>query len=300
MRIRMSVSRLTAALLFAFVLSFQSATSALADEAAQRSTLWSVKGKQNTVYLLGSVHLLEPSEPLPAAMEAAYEEAETLYMEIDMDDLDQRLVQKLTLELGLLPAGETLSNVVGADAFAKVADKAREFGLNIAVLERFRPWLAGLTLVQAHLASMGLDSNAGIEQRLTKRAREDGKPIHGLETIEEQLGVLAGLPEAQQREFLVYSLEDSDNMTREIESLLAAWRTGDVAALEAILVEGMLRYPDVYRPLTVERNRKWIASIEKLLDDKEDYLVVVGTLHLVGQDSVIEMLEKKGHRVTQH
>jgi uncharacterized protein len=67
-----------------------------------------------------------------------------------------------------------------------------------------------------------------------------------------------------------------------------------------LLAEGMEEYPKLYRPLTVERNRKWISSIENLLDEQDDYLIVVGTLHLVGDDSVVELLEAKGHRVKQH
>lgn len=289
------------ATLFVALASSLFASSGLADDAAtQRHSLWSLKGKQNTVYLLGSVHFLSPSEKLPAAMEAAYEDAEALYMEIDMDDLDPLAAQKVALELGMLPPGETLASVLDADTYAKVSQKAQELGVEPVMLDRFRPWFAALTLVQLHLIKMGLDPNSGIEQRLTTRAVGDGKPIQGLETLEEQLGTLAGLPAKQQREFLVYSVEDSERATREIDAMLKAWRAGDVAALDKLLAEGMEKYPDVYRPLTVERNRKWIASIEELLDDEDDYLVVVGTLHLVGKDSVIELLEKKGHRITQH
>jgi uncharacterized protein YbaP (TraB family) len=268
--------------------------------AEPRHSLWSLQGKSNTIYLLGSVHFLSPSEKLPAAMESAYDDAEALFMEIDMDDLDPLEAQKVALELGMLPAGETLAGELGPETHAKVSNKARELGIEPVMLDRFRPWFAALTLVQLHLLKMGLDPESGVEQRLTARATTDGKPIQGLETLSEQLGTLASLSKQQQREFLVYSVEDTERATREIETMLKAWRNGDVAALDKLLAEGMEKYPDVYRPLTVERNRKWIASIEDLLDDQDDYLIVVGTLHLVGKESVIELLEKKGHRVKQH
>lgn len=295
------LSRFAGSLLLVLTYSLQPTASLAADPSApERHSLWSLRGKANTVYLLGSVHFLSPTEKLPAAMEAAYEDAEALYMEIDMDDLDPLAAQKVALELGMLPPGETLASELGAQTYAKLSKKAQELGVEPAMLDRFRPWFAALTLVQLHLIKMGLDPDSGVEQRLTSRAVSDGKPIQGLETLEAQLGALAGLPAQQQKEFLVYSVEDSDRAAREIDSMLKAWRTGDVAALDKLLAEGMEKYPDVYRPLTVERNRKWIASIEKLLDDEDDYLVVVGTLHLVGKESVIELLEKKGHRVRQH
>ncbi len=295
----MHLPRFAVSVLLALTCSLQSTAYSQA-KADTPSTVWSLKGKQNTIYLLGSVHFLSPAEKLPAAMEAAYADAEALYMEIDMDDLDPLAAQKAALELGMLPPGQTLAGELGAETYALVAEKARELGVEPIMLDRFRPWFAAMTLVQLHLMKMGLDPNSGVEQRLTTRATRDGKPIQGLETLEEQLGTLAGLPAPQQKQFLVYSVEDSERATREIDTMLKAWRTGDVAALDKLLAEGMEKYPDVYRPLTVDRNKKWIASIEQLLDDEDDYLIVVGTLHLVGKDSVIELLEKKGHRITQH
>ncbi|MGH8177585.1 MAG: TraB/GumN family protein [Steroidobacter sp.] len=275
-------------------------TLAAESPAPARQPLWSLEGKTNTVYLLGSVHFLSPSEKLPAAADAAYLDAEKLIMEIDMDDLDPIEMQQATLELGLLPPDESLEKHLGADTYAKVAAKARELGVDPALLNRFRPWFAAMTLVQMHLVKMGLDPNSGVEKRLTARAGADRKSIEGLETLREQLGLLASLPDAQQREFLLYSVEDTERAVREVDALLAAWRRGDSQVLADLLSEGFEEYPDLYRPLTVERNRKWLPVIEGLLDDEYDYLVVVGTLHLVGENSVVELLQKQGHEVRQH
>lgn len=268
--------------------------------AAEHHTLWSLKGKTNTVYLLGSVHFLKPSERLPGVVDSAYRDAEKLVMEIDMDDLDPLAMQQLTLELGLLPENKTLESELGTAAWQKISTQAREVGIDPALLNRFQPWLAAMTLVQMQLMKLGLDPNSGVEQQLTARASGDGKEITGLETLQQQIGMLAGLSQQRQREFLMYSIEDTQRASQEIDELLAAWRIGDTRTLARLLAEGFDRYPDLYRPLTVDRNRRWIASIEDLLDDRDDYLVVVGTLHLVGKDSVIELLERGGHKVTQH
>jgi uncharacterized protein YbaP (TraB family) len=266
----------------------------------QQHILWSLKGKTNTVYLLGSVHFLRPSEQLPPAINAAYADAEQLLMEIDMDDLDPMHAQQVTLELGMLPSGETLESQLGAATYAKVSEQARAIGIEPMMLNRFRPWLAALTLVQLQLVKMGLDPSAGVEQRFVTRAAADRKEIKGLETLREQLAMMANLPLAQQREFLLYSVEDTERATREIDELIAAWRAGNAEELEKLMTEGFEKYPDLYRPMTVDRNRKWVAPLEALLDDKDDYLVIVGALHLVGKDSVIDLLEKRGHRITRH
>lgn len=216
-----------------------------------------------------------------------------------MDDLDPAAMQRTTLELGMLPEGKTLQSELGAEAYGKVAARASEMGLDLALLNRFRPWLAAMTLVQLQLMKLGLDANSGVEQRLTARAASDGKEIRGLETLQQQLGLLANLSPGQQREFLLYSVEDAERAAKEIDMLIAAWRVGDTGKLAALLQDGFDQYPDIYQPLTVDRNRKWIPDIEGLLRERDDYLVVVGALHLVGKDSVIQLLEGKGYKVVQ-
>ena len=95
------------------------------------------------------------------------------------------------------------------------------------MLDRFRPWFAAITLVQLQLMKLGFDPESGVERRLTRRAADDSKPIQGLETAREQLEIMARLPEKQQREFLLYSVDDAERMASEVDKLLAAWRSGD-------------------------------------------------------------------------
>ena len=79
-----------------------SASAQTADQ--QHHILWSLQGKTNKVYLLGSVHLLKENEKLPAAIDTAYADAEKLVMEIDMDDLDPAQMQQDVMDLAALPA----------------------------------------------------------------------------------------------------------------------------------------------------------------------------------------------------
>jgi uncharacterized protein len=265
----------------------------------QQHILWSLQGKTNKVYLLGSMHLLKESEQLPAAIDSAYADADALIMELDMDDLDPLQMQQAALELAMQPEGRTLQQQLGPKIYEQFVAKTRALGVEPAMLDRFQPWFAAITLVQLQLMKLGFDAEAGVEKRLTRRAAGDGKKIQGLETVREQLEIMARLPEKQQREFLLYSVDDAERMATEVDELLASWRSGDAAAMAKLLQEGFDEYPDLYRPLTVERNRQWLPQIEQLLDDREDYLVVVGALHLVGKESVIDLLERKGYKVKQ-
>ena len=273
-----------------------------ASEARDRHVLWTVQGQHNTVYLLGSIHVLRAEDGgLPKVAQDAYVDAERLVMEIDMDDAtssDPMAMAATAQRLALLPAGQSLRSVLGSD-YAAVQLHAQEAGLDLALLDRFEPWYVATALLQMELAKRGFSSEQGVEETLAKRAMADRKPIAGLETAEQQLGILAGLPMAEQKRFLLMTIDEMDDFDAEFDEVLRAWKSGDTAKLASLLGDEFARFPELYRPLTEDRNRAWVGEIANLLDDPDDYLVVVGALHLVGRNSVVDLLQKRGYTVTQ-
>jgi uncharacterized protein YbaP (TraB family) len=135
---------------------------------------------------------------------------------------------------------------------------------------------------------------------VTELAVADGKPITGLETPAQQFAILGGLSLQDQKRFLLMTLEESEQDDARLDALLDAWRRGDAAALARTLSDEFEDFPQLYRPLTEDRNRAWAAELKDLLDDRDDYLVVVGALHLVGRNSVVDLLRQRGHSVRQH
>jgi uncharacterized protein YbaP (TraB family) len=270
--------------------------------ARDRNVLWAVQGQHNTVFLLGSVHVLRPQDAgLPPAMERAYQESERLVMEIDLDDpavADPRAMLDDVQHLTMLPEGQSLRQVLGSD-YERSNTRARQAGLDLALVDQFAPWFVAITLLELELARRGFSPEHGIEQTLAARAGRDQKAIDGLETVAQQFGMLAGMPLPMQKRFLTMTLEESQELDQELDALIRAWRSGDTGALARLLTSEFDEFPDLYRTLTVDRNRAWAAKLADLLDDREDYLVVVGALHLVGPDSVVELLGKRGFKVVQ-
>jgi uncharacterized protein YbaP (TraB family) len=84
-----------------------------------------------------------------------------------------------------------------------------------------------------------------------------------------------------------------------MNAVVTAWHRGDTGQLERLLSEGFDKFPDLYRILTTDRNRRWLPRIEGMLHEKQDYLVIVGALHLVGRDGVVALLERQGYKVVQ-
>ena len=273
---------------------------AAGDESAHPVSMWLVEGDDNRVYLLGSVHLLRREDhPLPGVIGTVYADADALYMEIDMDDIDPVATQSAINRLGMLDGDQTLGDLLGDDAYAEALLAAAAIDIPLAMLENTEPWFAALTVEQLALTRIGFNPVYGIEMHLLSKAGEDGKPVYGFETIEEQLELLDGLSLDAQRDLLMQTLRESSNISTVMDQLIEAWRTGDVRYLEEQLLAEIAKYPELYETIVADRNRDWVNTIDKLLDDDQDYLVIVGALHLIGDDGVPALLEQRGFAVSQ-
>ncbi len=270
----------------------------LADGAGHPVTMWMAEGTSNRVYLLGSVHLLrEQDHPLPTVIDEVYDDAETLYMELDMDDLDPLHMQATINRLGMLDEGASLRDVMGDELYAEAMSAAAELEIPLEMLERTEPWFAAITVEQLALARIGFNPLYGVEMHLLKKATRDGKTILGFESVEQQLAYLDGLSLDAQRELLMQTLTESAAIREIMDDLILAWRSGDIDYLEQTLLEDVSGYPELYDTIVANRNRLWVDN--ELLEHGEDYLVVVGALHLVGEDGVPQLLEQRGVRITQ-
>jgi len=98
---------------------------------------------------------------------------------------------------------------------------------------------------------------------------------------------------------LVQTLEDGANMNELIEEMITAWRNGDVDTLEAGLLESIAGHEELNEALVTNRNLRWVRQIGELLDDTDDYLIIVGALHLVGEQGVPNLLAQQGVDIQQ-
>ena len=191
---------------------------ALADSAGHPVTMWMAEGTSNRVYLLGSVHLLRAQDhPLPQVIDDVYDDAETLYMELDMDDIDPLLMQATINQLGMLDEGTSLQDVMGDDLYAEARAMAAELEIPLEMLERTEPWLAAITIEQLALARKGFNTSNGEEMHLLKKATSDAKTNHGFESVEQQLDYLDWLNHEAKRELLKKTITESSNILENMD-----------------------------------------------------------------------------------
>ena len=236
---------------------------AVATYADHPVSMWQVDGGNNRVFLLGSVHLLRAADhPIPPVIYSAYEEAETLIMEMDMDDVDIIEAQALITELGLIPDGGTLRELMGPGAWSEAEGLATRANIPLAMLASSKPWLAAITVEQLVLTRIGFDPSYGIESHMADRAAGDEKEILGLETVRQQLEFLDNMSLDSQRSLLLQSLEESVDLEAIMDELVEAWRHGDVDFLEHNMLKQIREHPELYDTIVVERNRDWAVQIE--------------------------------------
>jgi hypothetical protein len=258
-------------------------------------SMWQINGASNRIYLLGSVHVLRQQDyPIPTAIEKAYQDAEILIMEIDVDDLDPIEMAGMVKELGVIKDGSTLQEIMGPSLYEEAADYASQLDIPFLMLAQTEPWLAAITIEQMMLLRIGFNPEYGIEFHLSAKASEDSKEILGLESVREQLEFLDKLSLSAQRSLLIQTLRESLNIEENLDLLIDAWRHGDIDFLEENLLAEMQRYPELYRTLIVDRNEAWVEQIRNLIGEQDDYLIVVGTLHLVGDDGLPALLSEIG------
>jgi len=263
-------------------------------------TMWEVKGARNSVYLLGSIHLLRAQDyPLPTVFDTAYDDAEVLIMEVDMDDLNPFTTQAAFTTYGVLHDDKTLSDLMGSELYAQALEAADAINIPLDMLSKTEPWYAAMTIEIMMLSRIGFDPTLGVEMYMMSKAQDDGKRIDGFETVEEQIQFLDGMSMQAQRDMLISTLTESAKLGEMMDELIDAWRHGDVAHLESGMLDDLAEHEELNKALVTDRNARWVERIEHLLDDDDDYLIVVGALHLIGRDGVPKQLRQIGYPVHQ-
>lgn len=263
--------------------------------------LWRVGEGPRTVYLLGTFHLLRTDDyPLHPSVYVALDDAESVLFELPGDVMFDPALGRRFAEAGLRRDGRSLAQDLGESNWSRLEAASRRVGLDPRALAPMRPWLAALTLSLAYMQSEGLDPALGMDRHLAERAARAGKAIGGLETVDQQIALFEGMPDASARRQLDDLLSRASELGPEVQWLHAQWRTGDADALYWGMAASMkARDPALYARINTDRNEAWLPLIAARLEGlgTDDTLVAVGSLHLVGAEGLVQRLAELGHRV---
>ena len=277
------------------------AAAAPAAKGTERPLLWKVSDADNDVYLLGSFHLLKPDDyPMPADIDRAFDDAESLLFEVDPREMTAPETVAMMQKYMAYDNGESLSKVLPKATLDRLATLVSASGSSVQALEQSEPWAVSLGLVIGVSQAMGFKPDLGLDRHLMDRAAKAGKPAGGLETVDDQMKAMDAVPYAEQAQGLDEFLQDPKKAMQQLQDMHAWWRAGDVERLDKDMrAEMAAKTPQSYKLLDVDRNNAWLPQVEKRLtgSKSDDTLVVVGALHLLGADGLVEKLKAKGYKV---
>ncbi len=264
------------------------------------SPVWKVSKAGESIFLGGTVHVLSQNDyPLPKAFETAYEQASILVLEMDMSkaqglEFQQAMLKKMTFQ-----DKRTYADVLKPETVTSLNSYMNERGIPVANLQKFKPALLSITLTMIELNRLGL-GGTGVDAFYSQRGLNDNKSFLFLELPEEQIDYLANMGKGYEDELINYTLKDMATLPTVMQEMKDAWRIGDNSQLyEVGGKEWQEKFPTSYQQLIVARNNNWLPHLESYFNTPEVELVLVGAMHLVGKNGVIEQLQSRGYTVTQ-
>jgi len=266
--------------------------------AAAESSVWKAHKEGSVIYLGGTFHLLRDVDyPLPPEFARAYQAADIVVFETDIGRMLDQATRQQLLTKARYADGSTLAKHLSPLTYKELSSYCAVNNIPLGQFEQFKPGMLMLTLTLMELEKMGVRQQ-GVDQFFYDLARKEKKGIEGLETVEEQVEQVVSMADGIEDEFVSYSLKDMATLQQQFSALASAWRTGDAAKLDELLVADLkTRQPRLYNRLITERNRNWQAIIDAYQNMPRTRFVLVGAGHLVGSNGIIEALKKKGYRV---
>ncbi|MNU42920.1 TraB family protein [compost metagenome] len=259
--------------------------------------LWVVRDADSTVYLFGTIHYLRPGTAWGSdKVDAAFASADQFWVEVADQD-DPTVAAAVAQQHGVTPE-RPLSSILSAEDFAAFDKAAQGVGANGAALDAYRPWLAAFIVAGTAPLQAGYRPDAGVDKTLMERARTEGKTIHGFETADIQLRLIAGMSEEAQIAYLNNYVRHGDQIVPKLDQTVAAWLAGDAAEVGRLnRIDTRDIHEDVHRAALIVRNADWTDQIETMMKGSGSAFVAVGVAHLADQDSVIDMLKARGFTV---
>ncbi len=278
------------------------AGNALAQKAGVTPLIWEVRSEANAVYLLGSIHLgRSDMYPMGPVVEKAYQASKIVVLEADPTD-QESVMEAISASLYQPP--ESLQKNLPGPLLARLSRTLERYGIPLEQVQPMKPFLVAITLASIEYAKAGFDPSLGVDMHFARRAKQDGKPVVELESFGSQMALMSNLSDRLQESMLQVTLDsiDKGEIPALVGSMVDAWKSGDgirlldtVSAEERKLPAAVAQ--EFHRKFMSDRNIAMVGKIESMLKEPDVHFIAIGAAHLLGQDSVLQILSEKGYRV---
>lgn len=254
-------------------------------------------------YLFGTHHLaplsfLDNFSDLPEAMK----QTQAVVGEIDMTGNPMQLQMEMSKYM-MAPADSTLSALVSPDLYADMCRKFKPLspmeGLELPMLDGMRPMVVttmiSLSMIQKSLP--GFDPTQQLDSHFQKIYKEAGKSVIPLETASQQAELLyCSTPILKQLETLQEALDSPKKIEDSADRLNKAYLNQDLEDMISLSKQEN-DDPAFMLAMLDRRNHNWMQVLPEIMAARPS-LVVVGALHLAGEEGLVNLLRKAGYTVT--
>lgn len=264
--------------------------------AQAKTLLWQISGNglSEPSYLFGTIHIMCASDAVVSPeLNAVISKAKDIYLELDMDDMQQMAGALKYLRMN---DGLKLSDLLSAEDYKKLEDyfKTRKMPMPLSMMNRFKPYFISSLMGEQ---VMDCATKKGMEQAIMDQAKTAGKEIKGLETLEFQAGIFDSIPYAKQAKDLISYIDSAATYGNIMAEMLEVYKAQDIEAMQALTAKsdpGMESYMDL---LLYSRNRNWVKQLPGIMANGT-HLFAVGAGHLGGDQGVLNLLRQQGYTVT--
>jgi len=260
-------------------------------DTSKSSLLWEISGNGLSApsYLYGTIHLIGKEDFFVRhEVDSVFDLCKQVAFEIKLDDMSALLGMKKKLKL---PEGQTISGMMDPVDYQRLKTFLMDsFDVDIADYDDQKP----LALQQVLITSLIDGETESYEVYFLMKSMKGLKKIEGLESVDDQIGVLDKIPYTEQLQWMVDGIDDTTDMQAQWDAIIRAYKAEDLEAISDLMLEsdeGMMQYADL---LLTDRNKKWIPVIESIIR-KGPAFIAVGAAHLPFDTGVIQLLIDKGY-----
>jgi len=263
-----------------------------------QSPVWKISKGENHLFVGGTIHVLSSSDyPLPKAFDFAYKNSAVLVLEADIQKVKTPEMQQVFMQTGMYQGDKQITQFLQPGTVQALEAYLTSRGVPLEQMVKFKPGLLSVALLSIELQKLGL-AGTGVDEFYNLKALQEKRTIIFLETVTEQLTFITEMGEGSEDEFIHYALQDLNELPAVMQALKDAWRNGDNTQMQELALKPLQDdFPKIYTSLVVDRNNNWLPIIETMLKTKDVELILVGSLHLAGNEGILQQLKKRGYTV---
>jgi uncharacterized protein YbaP (TraB family) len=276
----------------------------VADTGFKNPFLWEVNKGSEKFYLFGTIHLADSKiSSLPLVLKKTIDKSDEVRTEVRMD-ADFQIKSAMHM---MRHDGKDLKTLLSVELYSSVENYLKGINprLTMVAFEGMKVW--GLSMVVTMLENQMKNSSIqALDMNIYTYAKQMGKGVDGVESIEEQIAAMDSFTLEEQiadlNETVAYLRKNRDF----IDKMKNVYMEGNSHKMMALIKETMLHSgthskveKKFMQVMLYDRNTKMTNVIVQSVKSypKSIYFFAFGVMHFLGEQSILTKLEAQGYSI---